>query len=72
MQTTQLITRITYGFAATCAITIAGCSSEQGYRTGQAWQQNQCNQIADQAERSRCLSRASTSYDDYKRQTEKK
>jgi hypothetical protein len=54
-----------------CLLTAAGCSIEQGYRAGHAWQQNRCNQIVDQAERDRCISRAGMSYDEYQRQRAK-
>jgi hypothetical protein len=47
----------------------SGCTSEQLYNTGQAWQNGNCEKIADQDVRKRCLD-AGTSYDDYKRQTE--
>jgi hypothetical protein len=47
-----------------------GCSSRQLYGTGQAWQRNECRKIPDEQERSRCLSSTSTSYEDYKRQSE--
>lgn len=55
--------------ALLCAL-IAGCSTEQAYYSGQAWQRNECNRIPDQSERERCLSRLGTSYDEYKRQSE--
>jgi hypothetical protein len=45
-------------------ILAASCSTEQGYHAGQAWQQNRCNQIVDQAERDRCISRAGMSHDE--------
>jgi hypothetical protein len=48
---------------------VSGCTSEQLYNTGQAWQQGNCEKIADQDVRKRCLD-ADTSYDAYKRQTE--
>ena len=49
---------------------LPACTAEQAYGTGQAWQQNQCSRIPDKAEADRCMSRANTSYDSYKRQTE--
>jgi len=54
------------------AIALGGCSAEQAYHSGQAWQQNQCNGIADKAEYDRCMSRAEMSYESYKRETEKR
>jgi len=53
-------------------IAIGGCSAEQAYHAGQAWQQNQCNGIADKAEYDRCMSRAGESYESYKREIEKR
>jgi hypothetical protein len=50
----------------------SGCSSQQIYNTGQAWQQNQCNRIVDGSERERCLSKVNMPYEEYKRQTEDK
>lgn len=47
---------------------IVGCSSQQAYGAGQAWQRNECYKIDDGAERSRCLASASTSYEAYQRQ----
>jgi hypothetical protein len=51
------------------AIPLCACSYEQLYRTGQAWQTNECYKIADRQEQSRCHSSASTSYEQYKRET---
>ncbi len=50
---------------------ICGCSSQQAYHSGQAWQRNECNKIIDAQERSRCLASTSTSYEEYQRQAEK-
>lgn len=47
----------------------AGCSSQQIYATGQNMQRQQCFNMPDQGDRERCLNNASTSYDDYKRET---
>lgn len=46
----------------------SGCSSQQLYNTGQAYQRNQCLNMPDQAERDRCLGKTDTRYDDYRRQ----
>jgi hypothetical protein len=51
---------------------LAGCSSEQAYRAGQGWQQNQCKRLPDKAEYDRCMANASMSHDTYKRETERK
>ena len=53
---------------AALAFTFTACSSRQLYGVGQAWQRNECFMIADQQERSRCLSSSSTSYEQYKRE----
>ena len=47
-----------------------GCSSSQIYASGQNWQRLECQKIQDPADRNKCLSDASTSYEDYKRQSE--
>jgi hypothetical protein len=51
------------------SLTAFGCTTEQAYNTGQAWQRKQCNKIADQSERDRCMSETGASYEDYKRDT---
>lgn len=48
-----------------------GCTSQQLYGTGQAWQRNQCNKIVDMQERNRCMESTNTSYEDYQRETER-
>lgn len=50
------------------AVSATACSSQQAYGFGQAWQRNECGRISDMQERQRCMSAASTSYDDYRRQ----
>jgi len=52
------------------ALTLPACTAERVYGSAQAWQQNQCSKIPDKAEFDRCMSKASTPYDSYKRQTE--
>ncbi|MDE2372290.1 MAG: hypothetical protein KGN16_25195 [Burkholderiales bacterium] len=56
--------------ALVSAISLFGCSSQQAYGAGQAWQRLECNKIMDAQERSRCMASASTSYEEYKRQAE--
>ena len=50
-------------------VLLAGCSAEQAYNTGQAWQRNQCTGIPDKAEYDRCVGNAGGSYESYKRET---
>ncbi|MFZ1852405.1 MAG: hypothetical protein WAU15_09360 [Nitrosomonas sp.] len=57
------------GFAAVLLIVGTGCTTQQLYNTGQAWQRNECNKFIDQQERSRCLSSTNTSYETYKQQS---
>lgn len=45
----------------------SGCTPQQLYATGQAYQRNQCLRLPDQRESERCLSKASTTYEEYKR-----
>jgi len=52
------------------ALSLPACTAERVYGSAQAWQQNQCHKIPDKAEFDRCMSKANTPYDSYKRQTE--
>lgn len=45
-----------------------GCSSQQLYGGGQAWQKNECQRIQDSQERKRCMESAALSYDEYQKQ----
>ena len=56
--------------AALVAVCLSACTTEQAYNSAQGWQQNQCGRIPDKAEFDRCMSRAGTSYESYKRQSE--
>jgi len=49
----------------------SGCTSEQIFATGQAYQRNQCIKVADQDASSQCLNRSNTRYDDYKYEVDK-
>jgi hypothetical protein len=51
------------------ALFLPACTAEQAYGSGQAWQRNQCARIPDKAEYDRCMGKADTSYDSYKRET---
>ena len=48
---------------------LSACSAEQAYNAGQAWQRTQCSALPDKAEYDRCISRAGTGYETYKRQS---
>ena len=52
------------------SLAATGCTSKQIYDANQGWQHRECNKIADQTERDRCMQDASASYEDYKRKTE--
>jgi hypothetical protein len=49
---------------------LSGCSSQQVYGMGQAWQRNECYKIVDAQEHNRCLASTSMSYDEYRRRIE--
>ena len=53
-------------------ILITGCSSQQAYSTGQAYQRGECNSINDNSERMRCMDAANMSYEEYQRKKEVK
>ena len=54
-----------------CALPgMTGCSTDQLYRIGQAWQRDQCQRIQDHQERMRCLAGASQSPDGYQREVD--
>jgi len=47
---------------------LSGCSSQQMYASGQAYQRQQCQRMPDASDRERCLSDSNVSYDDYQRE----
>jgi hypothetical protein len=49
---------------------LTGCSSQQLYGAGQAWQRNECQRMLDPRERERCLASTALSYEEYRRQAE--
>ncbi len=49
---------------------LGGCTAEQAYSGGQAWQRTECNRLPDGLERTRCLERADTSYETYRKDKE--
>jgi hypothetical protein len=54
--------------ALVAPVIFGGCSAQQLYGAGQAWQKNECLRIIDAQDRSRCLSSTATSYEQYKRE----
>ena len=50
--------------------TLAACSSQQLYGSGQAWKRNQCQRMPDTRERERCLDSTAATYEEYQRQRE--
>ena len=49
---------------------LTACSTQTAYYSTQSWQRQQCFKIDDAQQRQRCLKSASTSYEDYRRETE--
>lgn len=70
-QSTQKLKLLPASASLLLAFAIAGCTAQQGYQSAQGWQQNQCNQMIDQRDREQCLSKTTTSYEDYKREAAK-
>jgi hypothetical protein len=58
------------GMAAAMLSFASGCTWQQAYSASQTWQRNACNRLVEQIERERCLSNATMTYEDYRRQVE--
>ncbi len=56
--------------SALIALAGMGCSSQQLYAAGQAWQRQECNRLQETQERQRCMQSTATSFDEYRRQAE--
>ena len=56
-------------FLAPICLLLSACSTQQGYYAGQAWQRQECDKYINKTEHDACLQKASSSYDDYRRQT---
>lgn len=57
-------------FAYLSVLFLTSCSAQTLYRTGQAWQRNECNKSLDEKERAHCAASTSATYEEYKRQAE--
>ncbi len=63
--------RAIFILAASLALSsLSACTAEQAYVSAQGWQRNQCGKLPDKAEFDRCMAKADTTYDSYKRETE--
>jgi hypothetical protein len=51
-------------------LALSGCSMQQLYGGGRAWQRGECQKINDRDERNRCLARADMPHDEYQRQAD--
>jgi cytochrome c biogenesis protein ResB len=49
---------------------LTGCSTRAVHQTVQGWQQQECRELPDAAERQRCLGSTAADYDDYRRARE--
>ena len=58
------------GIAAAMLLVASGCTWQQAYSAGQAWQRNVCNRLVEQSERERCLDKTTMTYEDYRRQVD--
>ena len=56
--------------AAAIPLVASGCTWQQAYYVGQAWQRSSCTRFVEQTERDRCLGNANMSYEDYRRQVD--
>jgi hypothetical protein len=63
MRRTTILMLVVAGFC------MPGCTREQAYGAGQAWQRQECSRIPDMAEYDRCARNADLSYDAYRRET---
>jgi hypothetical protein len=61
------MSRVPFSLGLLVIVFAAGCSSQQLYGAGQAWQQNECRKLP-ASEQQRCFSSNAMSYDEYQRQ----
>lgn len=60
----------TMAAALLAALAGPGCTTEQVYNSAQGWRRNECNRIADEMQRARCMKEADRSYGTYKREAD--
>ena len=53
---------------AVAVLVLGGCSAEQVYGSGQAWQRHQCERLADTEQRDRCIAGTDLTYPQYQTQ----
>jgi hypothetical protein len=61
------MSRVPFSLGLLLIVLAAGCSSQQLYGAGQAWQQHECRKLP-ASEQQRCLSSNAMSYEEYQRQ----
>ena len=61
-----LVATVAAGMLGGCSST-CGCAAQRLYDTGQAWQRNECNRLADAEQRARCMAGTEMRYDEYRR-----
>jgi hypothetical protein len=66
----EMLKAIFIVLASLLAVTFSACTAERAYYSAQGWQRNQCDKLPDRAEFDRCMSKASATYESYKRQAE--
>jgi hypothetical protein len=49
---------------------LSACSSQQAYNAASTWQRIERNKMTESTQRQKCLESVSTSYEDYKKQSE--
>ena len=53
-------------FVVGLLLLLSACSERQAFQIGQEWQRQQCYQLSDALERSRCLDEAGIPYERYR------
>jgi len=54
---------------AASTLPLSACTTEQLHGTAQGYERNQCSKIADKVEFDRCMARANTAFESYKRES---